>query len=196
MLVAKDIEVTGIVEERAANRAKWARFAYVAPQDRRNAPKPPASEDAEPSVQPEPVEVVPPAPPVEIVAVSPPVAMVARAPDGGPTIAEVQAAFCVAFAEAGGDVERGQPYTMKHLKSARRPRQISWPRHVCMDLVRRIVPGPVNGRVSAPAIGKAFGGFDHTSVMHAVWRAPHHLAQDPALAAAHARVLAQFGATS
>lgn len=34
-------EQLGIVAERAANRAKYARFAYVAPQDRPTAPPPP-----------------------------------------------------------------------------------------------------------------------------------------------------------
>lgn len=105
-----------------------------------------------------------------------------------PSIAEVQAAFCRAFNELGGDVG-GEPITHAHLVSQRRSRAQAWPRHACILLVRQICGGP-----SLPKIAKAFGGRDHTSVMHALQKAPERMIEVPLLASVHAKVLADFEA--
>lgn len=105
------------------------------------------------------------------------------------SIAEVQKAFCDAF-NASTTALGGQPYSVVDLASARRSQAMARPRMVCMDLVRRLCP------VSYPMIGKAFGGRDHTTVMHAIQRAPLILADSPLLEEVHAKVLAQFEAKS
>lgn len=105
----------------------------------------------------------------------------------GPSIAEVQKAFCEVYNEEGGEAGAGEPYRVDHLKSYRRSRILSAPRQVCMALCRTIC-----ARHSLPQIGREFGKKDHTTVMHALSRAAHHLEMDPRLAATHAKVLALF----
>lgn len=48
------------------------------------------------------------------------------------------------------------------LENARRARAVARPRQVAMYLAREMTPR------SLPEIGRAFGGRDHTTVMHAV----------------------------
>lgn len=110
-------------------------------------------------------------------------------PADEPTIQMVQKAFCVAYREIGGEAAPGEPYTVHHLTSVRRSAPLSRPRQVCMALCRKLCVSH-----SLPTIGKLFLR-DHTTVMHAVGRAPDHIANCEKLAAAHAKVLAQFKAT-
>ena len=51
---------------------------------------------------------------------------------------------------------------LEEMISQRRPRTIVRPRQLAMYLAREMTP------CSFPQIGKAFGGRDHTTVMHAV----------------------------
>lgn len=59
------------------------------------------------------------------------------------------------------------------LVSERRAHVIAWPRQVAMTLVKE-----THAALSMPQIGKAFGGKDHTTVMHALKRMRWHLEQD------------------
>lgn len=102
-------------------------------------------------------------------------------------IAKVQNAFCEELAEIGYSVNRA-PYTRDRMLNDQRSREMSWPRHVCMDLVRRLCPDS-----SLPEIGRMFHR-DHTACLHGIRRTPEHLATDPVLEAVHTRVMARFGA--
>lgn len=68
------------------------------------------------------------------------------------SIAEIQTAACEHFGLTAEEL----------LSSARTPR-IAWPRQVAMYLSRELTDE------SLPAIGRHFGGRDHTTVLHA-WR--------------------------
>ncbi len=61
------------------------------------------------------------------------------------------------------------------LLGARRLRQIARPRQAAMYLAKRLTPK------SYPEIGRAFGGRDHTTVMHAVRTIENLLERDPQL---------------
>jgi len=86
-----------------------------------------------------------------------------RAPKPGArrprTIAEIQQATCEHFGLT----------TAELLSTARSPR-IAWPRQLAMYLSREITGA------SLPAIGREFGGRDHTTVLHACRRASERLA--------------------
>ena len=58
------------------------------------------------------------------------------------------------------------------LRGAKRQRSILYPRQVAMFLCRRLTDA------SLPEIGRAFGGRDHTTVMHAVEKIEREVAQD------------------
>ena len=58
------------------------------------------------------------------------------------------------------------------LRGARRQRSILYPRQVAMFLCRRLT------EASLPEIGQAFGGRDHTTVMHAVEKIEREITQD------------------
>ena len=75
-----------------------------------------------------------------------------HAPQNNRSIAEIQAAACEHFGLLPEEL----------LSSARTPR-IAWPRQVAMYLARELTGE------SLPAIGRHFGGRDHTTVLHA-WR--------------------------
>ncbi|HBQ38023.1 MAG: hypothetical protein A3I71_06640 [Omnitrophica WOR_2 bacterium RIFCSPLOWO2_02_FULL_63_16] len=60
----------------------------------------------------------------------------------------------------------------EELSSARRQRSILYPRQVAMFLCRSLTDA------SLPEIGRAFGGRDHTTVLHAVEKIGQELAQD------------------
>jgi chromosomal replication initiator protein len=77
------------------------------------------------------------------------------------SIAEIQAAACDHFGLS----------TAELLSSARTPR-ISWPRQVAMYLSRELTGE------SLPAIGRHFGGRDHTTVLHAWRRTSARIAND------------------
>jgi chromosomal replication initiator protein len=76
-----------------------------------------------------------------------------RAPSrGAPSIAAIQTAVCERFG-----------LSPKELVSATRAAKIVWPRQVGIYLARELTDE------SLPAIGRHFGGRDHTTVLHA-WR--------------------------
>jgi chromosomal replication initiator protein len=77
------------------------------------------------------------------------------------TIADVQTAACEHFGLTPGE-----------LISPARTARIAWPRQLAMYLAREL-----SGQ-SLPAIGREFGGRDHTTVMHACKRAGERIATD------------------
>jgi len=61
---------------------------------------------------------------------------------------------------------------LAELRGARRQRSILYPRQVAMYLCRRLT------EASLPEIGRAFGGRDHTTVLHAVGKIEREITQD------------------
>jgi chromosomal replication initiator protein len=84
-----------------------------------------------------------------------------HAPGHACSIAEIQAAACTHFG-----------ITIQELLSAARTPRIVWPRQLAMYLARELTGE------SLPAIGRHFGGRDHTTVLHACRRATAKLATD------------------
>ena len=82
---------------------------------------------------------------------------------GPPTIERVQELACEAF-----DVTRDE------LLSASRNARLAWARQVAMYLARE------HTGATLPAIGRSFGGRNHTTVMYACRRAGERIAADPA----------------
>ncbi len=78
------------------------------------------------------------------------------------SIDEVQAATCAAF-----DI------SLDDLLSSARVQRLAWPRQVAMYLARELTDQTL------PAIGRAFGNRDHTTVMHACKRTAERMASDP-----------------
>jgi chromosomal replication initiator protein len=68
------------------------------------------------------------------------------------TIADIQAATCAHFG-----------ISLEEMTSTARGQRVAWPRTVAMYLARELT------HESLPAIGRSFGGRDHTTVLHA-WR--------------------------
>ena len=66
--------------------------------------------------------------------------------------------------------------TTDELGSASRAARVTWPRQLAMYLARE------HTAQSLPAIGRAFGGRDHTTVMHACRRTAERLKTDPVAA--------------
>ena len=87
-----------------------------------------------------------------------------RAP---PTIQRVQQVTCEAFS-----------VSLDELLSAGRSARVAWPRQVGMYLARE------HTGATLPAIGREFGGRNHTTVMYACRRAGERIASDPAARAA------------
>jgi chromosomal replication initiator protein len=79
-----------------------------------------------------------------------------------PSVAEIKAAACEAFGLTEAD-----------LLSSSRTQRVSWPRQVAMFLARELT------QESLPAIGRSFGGRDHTTVLHACRRTTARIAVDP-----------------
>lgn len=79
------------------------------------------------------------------------------------TISEIQAAACRHFGVSSDEL----------LSSARTAR-VAWPRQVAMYLARELTGE------SLPAIGRRFGGRDHTTVLHAWRRTSARITADPA----------------
>jgi chromosomal replication initiator protein len=73
------------------------------------------------------------------------------------------------------NVSRYYGLAVGDLTGRRRQRAIAWPRHVAMFLCRSLTPH------SLPEIGKAFGGRDHTTVMHAVSKIESAMSADGTL---------------
>ncbi len=79
------------------------------------------------------------------------------------SVEEIQARTAEAF---GVSVEA--------LLSSSRASAVAWPRHVAMYLSRELTDHTL------PAIGRAFGGRNHTTVLHAYRRTAERIADDPA----------------
>jgi len=85
------------------------------------------------------------------------------------TVREIQEATCQAFG-----------LTLEELLSATRTRRVAWPRQVAMYLARELTDGTL------PAIGQAFGGRNHATVLHACQRTKERMSSDhEALDAVH-----------
>ncbi len=91
----------------------------------------------------------------------------AAAPSRPPTIDRVQELTCEAFA-----------LSREELLSSGRSGRVAWPRQVAMYLARE------HTGATLPAIGREFGGRNHTTVMYACRRAGERIATDPAARAA------------
>jgi chromosomal replication initiator protein len=78
------------------------------------------------------------------------------------SIEDVQHAICEAFSISADD-----------LVSSGRTQRLVWPRQLAMYLARELTGQTL------PAIGRAFGGRDHTTVMHACRRTAERMASDP-----------------
>jgi len=78
------------------------------------------------------------------------------------TVTEIQERTAEAF---GVSVEA--------LVSASRAGNLAWPRQVAMYLARELTDQTL------PAIGRAFGGRNHTTVLHAYKRTAERIAGDP-----------------
>jgi chromosomal replication initiator protein len=78
------------------------------------------------------------------------------------SIDDVQRTICDAF-----DI------SLDELLSGARAQRLTWPRQVAMYLARELTDQTL------PAIGRAFGNRDHTTVMHACKRTAERMAQDP-----------------
>ncbi|CAA9479532.1 MAG: Chromosomal replication initiator protein DnaA [uncultured Solirubrobacteraceae bacterium] len=87
-------------------------------------------------------------------------------PAGKPSISAIQEA-----------VSRHYGIDVAALLASTRAAGVAWPRHVAMHLARELTGE------SLPAIGAAFGGRSHTTVLHACRRARTRLAEDAAAAA-------------
>lgn len=83
-------------------------------------------------------------------------------PGAAPTIEDIQQLTCEAFGISRED-----------LLSTSRAAAVAWPRQVAMYLARE------HTTESLPAIGRSFGGRNHTTVMHACKRATDRIASDP-----------------
>ena len=62
---------------------------------------------------------------------------------------------------------------MDELVSASRAQAVAWPRQVAMYLTRELTDATL------PAIGRAFGNRNHTTVLHACKRTAARIAEDP-----------------
>lgn len=77
------------------------------------------------------------------------------------SVAEIQAAACEQF-----------EVSAQELLSPSRAARVTWPRQVAMYLARELT------QESLPAIGRQFGGRDHTTVLHAWRRTTKRMAED------------------
>ena len=80
----------------------------------------------------------------------------------GRSVEEIQRRICQDF-----DI------SMDELVSTSRARSVAWPRQVAMYLTRELTDATL------PAIGRAFGGRNHTTVLHACKRTAARIAEDP-----------------
>jgi chromosomal replication initiator protein len=78
------------------------------------------------------------------------------------SLREIQEQVCAAF-----------EVSLDDLLSSSRVAAVAWPRHVAMYLARELTDA------SLPAIGSAFGGRNHTTVLHAHRRTSERIASDP-----------------
>lgn len=99
---------------------------------------------------------------------------------------DVAAVFCKTMQEIGYEIG-GAPYSLDLLLQPRRSRVTARPRHVFMWIARKACSGD-----SLNMLGR-FLGRDHSSVLHGVHRAPKIMAEDHALRGVALAVLATFG---
>jgi chromosomal replication initiator protein len=78
------------------------------------------------------------------------------------SVEEIQRRICQTF-----DI------SMDELVSASRAQAVAWPRQVAMYLTRELTDATL------PAIGRAFGNRNHTTVLHACKRTAARIAEDP-----------------
>jgi chromosomal replication initiator protein len=78
------------------------------------------------------------------------------------SLREIQEQVCVAFG-----------VSLDQLLSTSRAATVAWPRQVAMYLSRELTDSTL------PAIGRAFGGRNHTTVLHAHRRTAERIASDP-----------------
>jgi chromosomal replication initiator protein len=95
------------------------------------------------------------------------------------TITEIQAATCEHFGISSDE-----------LLSSARTHRIAWPRQVAMYLARELTGE------SLPAIGRRFGGRDHTTVLHACRRTSARIADDDVLREAVEKLSQSLGCTA
>jgi chromosomal replication initiator protein len=94
------------------------------------------------------------------------------------SIAEIKAAACEQFG-----------LSPEELLSSARTARIAWPRQVAMYLSRELT------QESLPAIGREFGGRDHTTVLHAWRRTTERIADNPTSRAAVEELRTRLNAT-
>jgi chromosomal replication initiator protein len=94
------------------------------------------------------------------------------------TVREIQEQTCEAFG-----------VSLEQLLSSSRAAPVTWPRQVAMYLARELTDQTL------PAIGRAFGGRNHTTVMHACRRAAQRIAEDPEACETVRRLTEQLGGT-
>ena len=99
----------------------------------------------------------------------------------------VKTTFCECMSVFGISVG-DEPWQVRHLEDAARGDAYAQPRMVCMWLVKRLCPD-----LSFPKVGHMFGGRDHTTVLHAMKRAPDILARRPDLRLVAMAVLKTYG---
>ena len=82
----------------------------------------------------------------------------------------------VTIAAVQETVARHFNLTVEDLKAKKRHRGLAFPRQIAMYLARELVDA------SLPQIGEAFGGRDHTTVLHAYHKIKEEMERDPDLA--------------
>jgi chromosomal replication initiator protein len=92
------------------------------------------------------------------------------------TVGDIQQHTCEAFG-----------LSMEDLLSTSRAAPVAWPRQVAMYLARELTDQTL------PAIGRAFGGRNHTTVMHACRRTAERMASDPEAYDTVRRLTAELG---
>ncbi|MGH2969632.1 MAG: chromosomal replication initiator protein DnaA, partial [Solirubrobacteraceae bacterium] len=92
------------------------------------------------------------------------------------TLREIQEQTCDAFG-----------ISIEELLSPSRAAPVVWSRHVAMYLARELTDQTL------PAIGRAFGGRNHTTVLHACRRTARRIAEDPEAYAAVRRLTERLG---
>jgi chromosomal replication initiator protein len=94
------------------------------------------------------------------------------------SVREIQEQTCEAFG-----------VSLEQLLSSSRAAPVTWPRQVAMYLARELTDQTL------PAIGRAFGGRNHTTVMHACRRTAERIAEDPDAYETVRKLTAQLGGT-
>jgi len=79
--------------------------------------------------------------------------------------------------------------SLEQLLSSSRAAPVAWPRQVAMYLARELTDQTL------PAIGRAFGGRNHTTVMHACRRTAERIAEDPDAYETVRKLTEQLGGT-